>query len=262
MADSNVKTDFSTAIGVLLAFGLVGIAISISGNFWAFLDIKSALIVIGGTMFLTIACFSIGDFLSSQKQIAKTFFYKSESPDDAAINALELAEIGRKEGLLALEKHEELYMHNDLLKHGMRLVVDGFGDEDIEPMLSEEIAAVLDSYRNAILVLRKAAEISPAMGLIGTLIGLIQMLGNLDDPSSIGPSMAIALLTTLYGAAFAFMIFTPLASKLERISKDEADIMDIYLLAVSSISKKENPRRLEMLINSVLSPTNRVHYFE
>ena len=105
-------------------------------------------------------------------------------------------------------------------------------------------------------------EFSPAMGLIGTLIGLVQMLGNLGDPSTIGPAMAVALLTTFYGAVLANMVFLPLASKLERNSKEEALVSNIYLMGAASIGRQENPRRLEMLINSLLPPSQRVRYFD
>ncbi len=111
-------------------------------------------------------------------------------------------------------------------------------------------------------VFRKAAEVSPAMGLIGTLVGLVQMLGNLEDPSSIGPSMAVALLTTFYGAILAHMVFSPLASKLERNSDEEALVQNFYLLGAASIVRQENPRRLEMVLNALLPPASRLRYFD
>jgi chemotaxis protein MotA len=110
--------------------------------------------------------------------------------------------------------------------------------------------------------MKKAGDIAPAMGLIGTLIGLVQMLGNLDDPSSIGPSMAVALLTTFYGAVLANMVFMPLAAKLERNSGEEELLNSVYMVGAVSIGRQENPRRLEMLINSILPPSKRVSYFD
>ncbi len=111
-------------------------------------------------------------------------------------------------------------------------------------------------------ILRQAGTVAPAMGLIGTLIGLVQMLGNLDDPDSIGPSMAIAQLTTLYGAIMANMVFAPLAGKLERNSKEEAMLMGVYSMGAGSIGRQENPRRLETLINTLLPPAKRVQFFD
>ncbi|HLF58773.1 MAG TPA: MotA/TolQ/ExbB proton channel family protein, partial [Alphaproteobacteria bacterium] len=111
-------------------------------------------------------------------------------------------------------------------------------------------------------VLRKGAEVAPAMGLIGTLVGLVQMLGRLDDPGTIGPAMAVALLTTFYGAVLANVVLAPLASKLERNSREELLVKHIFLMAASSIARQENPRRLEMLLNSVLPPSKRVQFFD
>lgn len=258
---TTVKTDTSTIIGILFAFTLIAIAISMGGNVYAFVDVKSLIIVVGGTIFLTIACFNVSDFFRSLGTIFKTIFYSTEEPQKAAMLAIEIAEKARKEGILAMQKYEEIVEGNAFFERGVTFLIDGLPYEQIERMMNEEIDSMLIRHQKSINILRRASEISPAMGLIGTLIGLIQMLGSLDNPSTIGPAMAVALLTTLYGAMLAYMVFMPLASKLERISKDEAQIMEIYLLSISSIGRKENPRRLEMLINSVLSPANRVKYF-
>jgi chemotaxis protein MotA len=127
--------------------------------------------------------------------------------------------------------------------------------------MRRDLQATLQRHAKGAGVLRKAAEYAPAMGLIGTLIGLVQMLGNLDDPSAIGPAMAVALLTTFYGAVLANMLLSPLAAKLERNSEDEALLNLVYLTAAVSMGRQENPRRLEMLLNSILPPAKRVHYF-
>jgi chemotaxis protein MotA len=133
---------------------------------------------------------------------------------------------------------------------------------EIENVLQREIDAMVDRHMAGANVMRKAADVSPAMGLIGTLIGLVQMLSNLEDPSSIGPSMAIALLTTFYGAILSNMVFSPLAAKLERNSAEEALAAEMVLLGASSISRKENPRRLETSVNAILPPAKRVWFFE
>ena len=257
-----MKTDISTGLGIICALLLVFAAISLGGNIFAFIDIPSILIVIVGTSFLTIASFNISDFFKSIALVFKTTFYNSEEAENSAMLALQIADKARSGGLLSLQKYEENIEGSGFFKRGISFIVDGIPFEEIDRMMREEIDSMIERHKKGIAVLRKAAEIAPAMGLIGTLIGLVQMLGHLDDPATIGPSMAVALLTTLYGAILAYMVFTPLASKLEKISRAEADIMDIYLLAINSIGKKENPRRLEMLINSVLSPVKRVKYFK
>lgn len=257
--------DLSTGIGVILAFLLVVIAIQFSqqgGGIGIFLDLRSALIVLGGTYFLTTACFTLREIWAAQGLVWKTMFYHAENPARAAVRSLELAEIARKKGLLGLQKHTNLIgKKHSFLEKGLNLIVDGIPHEDAATIMRNEINAIMERHQKSHSILKKAADIAPAMGLIGTLIGLVQMLGNLNDPSSIGPAMAIALLTTLYGAVLSFMVLTPLAAKLERNSKAEVMIMNIYLNTVISVGRKENPRRLEMLINAILPPSKRVKYF-
>ena len=133
---------------------------------------------------------------------------------------------------------------------------------EFSSVLQRDLIANVQRSNVAVKVLRRVAEFAPAMGLIGTLIGLVTMLGNLDDPSTIGPSMAVALLTTFYGALLANLVFLPLAAKRENISYLEEAVGSMYLLGVSSIGRQENPRRLEMLLNSSLPPSDRVRFFD
>jgi len=255
-------TDISTIFGIFVAFGFVAFAIYMGqSDPSSFLDIKSIFIVIGGTFFLTVACFSVKEVIKSLGLIFKTIFYTAENPKNAAIAGIELAEIARRKGLLGLQKHEDVMNRNPFLRKGLGLVVDGIPFEDAERILINEINSILERHRTGVAILKKAAEISPAMGLIGTLIGLVQMLANLSDPSSIGPAMAVALLTTFYGAVLAYMVFIPIATKLERNTTRESLILKIYLNTVVSVGRKENPRRLEMLINALLPPAKRVKYF-
>jgi len=128
--------------------------------------------------------------------------------------------------------------------------------------MGHELSGMAERHSRGVGILRRSAEVAPAMGLIGTLIGLVQMLGKLDDPSSIGPAMAVALLTTFYGAVLANMVFSPLAGKLERNSKSELVVNRLYIITAASIGRGENPRRLEMLLNTILPPSQRLHYFE
>lgn len=261
----NKTTDLSTLIGIVIALCLVVLAIFLGsvegGGFLGFLDIKAILIVIGGTFFITMACFTIADVLKSQVVIFKTAVTSLENPQDAAIASLEIAEIARKKGVFSLQREGKLARQNRFFKKGLDLIIDGMNREDAERILESEINSVLERYKKAADILKKSAETAPAMGLIGTLIGLVQMLGNLSDPSSIGPAMAIALLTTLYGAILSYMILSPLAAKVERNAKYKATVMRVYLSTIISIERKENPRALEMLLNALLPPTQRVKYF-
>lgn len=253
--------DPSTALGLFIAFCLVGVAIYLGGNIKGFYDLPSVLIVIGGTFMLTTACFNFSEIFNANFVVFRTIFYSAEDPSQSAINCLEVAEISRKKGILGMQNYEELMQRNPFFRKGLNFIIDGIPPEDAEVMMEQEIEAMLERHKKSASILHKSAEIAPAMGLTGTLIGLVQMLGNLSDPSSIGPAMAVAILTTFYGAVLSYMVFSPLAAKLERNSQQEATIMELYQTAVSSIGRKENPRRLEMLLNAILPPSKRVRYF-
>lgn len=264
--------DPATFVGILVAFILVIIAIVINGDgdessidfasMVGFLDVRSILIVVAGTMAVVTACYSFAELKQLQGLVARTIFYNAENPSDTATRSLELAEIARKNDALGLEKYEEMAEHNHFLHKGLRMIIDGAEKNTILRVINEDIHAMRFRHDNGVSMLLKSAEIAPAMGLIGTLVGLVKMLGNLEDPSTIGPSMAVALLTTFYGAMLSYMVFTPLASKLERNSKAEESTARIYLKTLESIIDKENPRKLEATINSMLAPDKRIQYYE
>lgn len=254
--------DIATIAGLVGGFGLVASAIIVGGSPGSFINVPSIMIVIGGTISVTTMCFSLPEMIKSTGIIAKTFMYASRDPSQAAIQILKIAELARRQGVLSLQGVLENLKGDAFLHKGMSMVVDGTPGEEVEAILRRDMSATVQRHHKSANILRKAAEYAPAMGLIGTLIGLVQMLGNLDDPSTIGPSMAVALLTTFYGAVLANMVFSPMASKLERNSAEESMVSNIYMLGASSIGKQENPRRLEMLLNSILPPAKRVKYFD
>jgi chemotaxis protein MotA len=253
--------DKSTSFGILAVFGLVAFAIFAGGNAQGFIDFRSILIVVLGTCAVIVACFSFSEFVAAISAIVHTIFDRSEDVEDAAAKAVEIADVARKKGFLELDNHTHLTGHNQFLRDGINMVVDQVKIEDIKNLLNNEVEAMVFRHAKSVAVLRKAAEISPSMGLIGTLIGLVQMLGNLEDTSTIGPSMAVALLTTFYGAVLSYMFFAPLASKLERNTKNEVLVAKLYIQAVVSIVNKESPRKLETLLNSILPPTKKINYF-
>jgi len=257
-----MKFDASTLLGISAALALIVAAITYGGDIKAFFDVPSILIVLGGTFAVTTACFSIPEIIKAQSIVLRTIFYSSPDATREGVNLLNLAEEARKHGVLALQNTINSSQVNSFLRKGVGLVVDGIEPETAEKMLAQEVMSMSDRHLKGASILRKSAEIAPALGLIGTLIGLVQMLGNLKDPDTIGPAMAIALLTTLYGALLAYVVFTPLASKLERNSKEEAMVHMMYIKAVGAIARKENPRRLEMVLNTILPPAKRVKYFD
>lgn len=254
--------DLATVIGLLCGFGLVSAAIVLGGSPESFINPPSVLIVIGGTIAVTTACFSLTEMSRTFRVVGKTLFHSSRDPSQAATQVLQVAELARKKGVLALQNLLGSVRNEPFLYKGLQMVVDGTPGEEVESIMRRDLQATIQRHAKSTSVLRKMGEFSPAMGLIGTLIGLVQMLGNLDNPATIGPSMAVALLTTFYGAVLANMFFLPLASKLERNSQEEALINNLYVMGAASIGNQENPRRLEMLLNSILPPANRVQYFD
>ena len=254
--------DVATLLGVFGAFAVIGAAMVLGGSPGSFVDLPAILIVVGGTFLVTTASFTLAEVGHAQRVMLCAVVYYVESPRNAALRTLHLADIARKNGPLVLEEELNASHHSRFLAQAISLVIDGFPAEEIERILGRERHATNLRHVRSAGILRRAGEVAPAMGLIGTLIGLVQMLGNLHDPSAIGPAMAVALLTTFYGAVLANMVFHPLATKLERNSEVEAMVNQIYAIGAASISRQENPRRLELTINALLAPAQRVSYFD
>lgn len=255
------RFDPATLIGLFAAFGLVALAMGLGGSPKSFLDAPALLIVLGGTFGVTIVSYSLEDVIRTHPIVAKTILRNVPDPGKTAQKMIEIALVARQGGHLAIEEAVNNEIGNPFGRRALQMVVDGQTPEDIEKILKQEIEEMTYRHYNGAGILRKAAETAPAMGLIGTLIGLVQMLGNLDDPSTIGPNMAIALLTTFYGAILSSMLFAPLASKLERNSEKEALNARLYMFAAASIGRQENPRRLEALMNALLPPAHRIATF-
>lgn len=256
------ELDAATLVGLAAGFLALGAAILLGGTPASFLNVPSILIVVGGTLCVTTACFSAPEMLRMVRVVMKTVFRTTRDSSQAAILMLRIAELARRKGILALQHDLTEWQGEPFLYKGMSMVVDGAPGEEVEATMRRDLQATQQRHAKSTNVLRRMAEFSPAMGLIGTLVGLVQMLGNLDDPSTIGPSMAVALLTTFYGAVLANMVFLPLAAKLERNSAEETLTSSVYVMGAASIGRQENPRRLEIALNSILPPAKRVRYFD
>lgn len=255
--------DFATIFGLGGGFALILIAMVAGGTVSAYLDWPSILIVFGGTIATTMTSFSVPELLGAQRSIQQTLFRQRENVQETAREVLELAERARRQGGgKEIEKLIKPLNGRPFLQKGLTMILDGAAPDEIERLLRQELTAMSSRHSRSAGVLRRAAEVAPAMGLIGTLVGLVQLLGNLQRPETIGPAMALALLTTFYGAVLSNMVLAPLASKLERNSHVEALLMNVYTLCVVSIGRQENPRRLESLINAILPPADRVSYFK
>lgn len=248
--------------GFAFGFVLLSVAIALGGSAAAFVDLPSLLIVGGGTLSAVAVCFSPADLLAAARAVRHAFGRAPLAPAAMAARLLAIADYARQAGLLALDDLPHPTAGSPFLDKALALVVDGADETEIAQTLGREHAAGGAGRGHSIEVLRKAAEIAPAMGLIGTLVGLVQMLRHLDQPASIGPGMAVALLTTFYGAVLGHMIFAPLAAKLERQAAADALIDELCILAALSIARQENPRRLETALNGVLPAAERVRVFD
>ncbi len=246
--------DLATLIGFLSAFGVVITAIMIGGPLSGMVNVPSLLIVFGGSAGVVLMRFSLGQFFGAVKIGLKTLFNKLESPTEIIHQVLELADTARKNGILALESVE---IKNDFLKRGIGHLVDGLDGEIVETMLYKDMEMTVQRHINGQQIFKAIGDAAPAMGMIGTLIGLVQMLANLSDPSSLGPAMAIAMLTTLYGAVLANLIAIPIADKLDLRSKEEKIIKSLIIDAVLGIQQGQNPRIINDILQTYLPGSQR-----
>jgi chemotaxis protein MotA len=246
--------DIATLIGLLGGFGIIIGAIATGGDIMLFVNIPSVLIVVGGTFMVTLMQVSMKDFLGSFSIGMKAFFYKTDDARQLIEEAVQLADIARKNGLLALEGQE---ISNDFLKTGINLCVDGHDPAFVQKMLTKDIDLTIERHEVGQKMFRSMASMAPALGMIGTLVGLVQMLANMSDPSSIGPAMAVALLTTLYGAMIANAFAIPMADKLARVSELEKTNKSLILETISGIQEGMNPRVLEQLLSTYLPSSKR-----
>jgi len=249
--------DIASAIGICLALGLIVAAIFIGGgSLGAFIDYPSLMVVVGGSMAATLVCFPLKSFLGVFQVVKKVFFNKVPSTTGLIETLVELAEVARRDGLLALEaKLEDI--DDPFVVLGIQMAVDGTRPEVIEDILRTEIDAVATRHRDGKSVVDQLGRFAPAFGMIGTLMGLIIMLGDMSDPSKIGAGMAVALITTLYGAIVSNAMFLPFAEKLSFLNKQELLSMEIIVRGIMGIQSGDNPRVIEQKLNTFIPPRQR-----
>lgn len=245
--------DIATLIGLVSAFGLVGYAIAAGVGLAAFIDMQSLLIVLGGTFGATLVTYPLDKVINAGKVAKNAFSYKLIDPRSVITQMIDFSNRARREGILALEEAVN-DTDNPFLKKGIQLAVDGEDPQAIENILDNEISWLKDRHRIGAEVFSTMGALAPALGLVGTLIGLVGMLQNMDDPSTIGPSMAVALLTTFYGAVFANLLFNPVAGKLRTRSSEEVLVWELTREGVLAISAGDNPRMVEQRLNAFLAP--------
>ncbi len=243
-------------VGIVLAFGLIVWAISLGGNLGQFLNIPSVAIVIGGTMAAILANFPMAKVVGMIKVVKKTVRFAAPEPDTVIGKMVTYAERARREGMLALEEDSE-DEEDEFLRKGLRLAVDGTDPQLLEKIMSTDIAQISARHREGKKILEAGGTFAPAFGMIGTLVGLVNMLATLEDPTSIGAGMATALITTFYGAVLANAFFLPLAGKLETRSEEEILVKEMIIDGIMAIQSGDSPRIVEEKLRSFLSPALR-----
>lgn len=251
-----------TLIGLGLAFALIAAAILLGGNSLSFFNVRAAMIVLGGSTAVTLVSFTWDETRDAARAMAAALAGGRPCLSTTAMQLLQFADKARRSSADAVMRSGGMTKSHPQFAHAIQLLGDGIEEQMVERMLEEEVHSSLQRHHMSARFFTRAAEVAPAMGLIGTLVGLVQMLGSLETPSAIGPAMGVALLTTLYGAILANMVFAPVAAKIERDAQTEAAKLSLYRAGVFSVNAQENPRKLELLLNSMLPPAERVRYFK
>ncbi len=231
--------DIATLIGLFGAVVIILATIMMGNKPAMFFNVPSILVVVGGSLFVVAVKFSLKQLLNTLKVTIKAFSSKVDKPEDLIDQVYELAKASKKSGILALESFD---ISNGFLERGIMMLVDGYDPDVIREILTKDKELTIDRHQKGRKVFEAFADVAPAMGMIGTLIGLVDMLSNMKDPKSIGPAMAVALLTTLYGAVIANVIAQPIADKLALRSEEEEKNYNLCIDAVMGISSGLNAK--------------------
>ncbi|UCG99979.1 MAG: motility protein A [Deltaproteobacteria bacterium] len=253
--------DFATVLGIISAFGLVTIAIFMGGGVKLFINVPALMIVVGGTLGATMISYPLRDVFGVFAVAKKAVFTKNISIKQLISRFVDFAKKSRKEGILALEG-EVKGVKDEFLKKGVQLSIDGLEPQEIEDVLETEVGFIRSRHQLGAEVFTTMGTFSPALGMIGTLIGLVQMLQTLDDPSRIGPAMAVALLTTFYGSIMANIVCLPIAGKLRVRSKEEVLTKEMTIRGIISLANGDNPRILEQRLMAFIPPDQRESSFK
>lgn len=247
--------DLATLIGLILGILIVAGAILIDSSLLDFVNLPGLTIVLVGTLAVTLIKYRLTSVVESFKlALVTVFLERTENPIMLIQKVRELSGVVRKEGILGLENIE---IEDPFLAKGIALSIDGHPTEFIEELLIQELEQSIERYSISEKVFRGVAETAPGLGMLGTLVGLVQMLNNMEDPNSVGPAMAVALLTTFYGAFIAQMIAIPLADKLHLKALDEHRNMSLVITSVQNILKGQNPRVITEVLSTYLPPGQR-----
>ena len=246
--------DLATLIGLAGTIAAILTAILMGGSMDIFINAPGLMIVCAGTMTVVLMKYPLSVAADAMKAAAKAFLNKTQTPNELIEKCVELSNIARKEGVLGLEQVE---IENQFLKRGVQLVVDGSDADFVRKMMNTDINQTIERHEEGQSIFKSIADVAPAMGMIGTLIGLVQMMANMDDPKALGPAMAVALLTTLYGAVIANVFALPIADKLALRSKQERLTRQLIVEGISAIQEGLNPRVVDDLLKIYLPGSQR-----
>ncbi len=241
--------DLATLVGLIGALALIIISMLMSGELGMFVNAPSVVIVVGGTIFACMMKYSLSQYLGAIKVAGKSFKTKLPDPNELIEEVVALADEARKGGLLSLEGKE---VSSDFLQRGIQLLVDGHDPDVVKSLLSKDKQQAVERHSSGASIFAAMTDMAPAMGMIGTLIGLVAMLANMDDPKAIGPAMAVALLTTLYGAIIANALTGPISDKLKLRAAEEAMIKSLVIDALLAIQGGQNPRVIDSMLRAYL----------
>ncbi len=252
--------DIGTLIGIVLSFGLMVWAILMGGPLSIFIDVPSVAIVVGGSIGVALINFPLADILGTVGVVKKTILIKEPDTNKLIGQMLDFSAKARKGGILSLQDQIDSIEDKFLVK-ALQMAVDGQEPSELKAILTTEVDNLAARHSYGSEILNTLGAIGPAMGMIGTLIGLVQMLQNMSDPAAIGPAMAVALLTTFYGAVLANILFIPMAGKLKARSKTEVLQKMVIVEGMESILSGENPRVMEQRLHTYLAPKKRTSVF-
>lgn len=243
--------DLGSLIGLLGAIGMIMGAMISGGGLAPFLDVPSILIVFGGTFFAAMYTAPLGTYLGSFGAMAKAFLPPVKKMDVLIERMVELAAVARKDGMMALEGQQ---VPDKFFEKGLQMLVDGADENKLVSQLNQEIKAMKSRHEANQGCIKAWIDLAPAMGMIGTLVGLVLMLGNMADPKAIGPAMAVALLTTLYGAFVANVLFAPMLTKLENYTAYETVYREMVISGLRGIARSDSPRNIQDQMAANLPP--------
>ncbi len=246
--------DLATIVGLLGGLAMVIMSMVLGGDLGMFYNLPSVLIVFVGSLFVAMQKYTLDQFLGAMKIAGKAYSFSLSKPEDVIEEIVELADAARKGGLLSLEGKE---VSNEFMSKGIQMLVDGHDADVVKNMMSRDTKLTTERHMQGASIFDSIGDVAPAMGMIGTLIGLVAMLANMDDPKAIGPAMAVALLTTLYGSLMATVVALPIRDKLQLRAAQEDLLQRLITDGLLAIQAGQNPRVIEGLLKTYLPTSKR-----